>query len=143
MHAKTSQFIYLQEKIQNLFLKTLDKIRTEHEKFNIWTKTYGHSLEAMKFIKIIMDKDYDQITGDYMSSVMPALLSKQPKRIEYPIITESDFQNVKGEIDRILERISGLYLKSKKVEKSTISTDLGDVLNVSGSNININGGPIA
>ncbi len=90
-----------------------------------------------------MDKDYDQITGDYMSSVMPALLSKQPKRIEYPIITESDFQNVKGEIDRILERISGLYLKSKKVEKSTISTDLGDVLNVSGSNININGGPIA
>ena len=49
-----------------------------------------------------MDKNYDQITGDYMSSVMPALLSKQPKKIEYPIIAESDFQNVKGEIDRIL-----------------------------------------
>lgn len=30
----------------------------------------------MKFIKILMDKDYEQITGDYMSSVMPALLSK-------------------------------------------------------------------
>ena len=47
----------------------------------MWTKTYGHNLETMKFIKVLMDKNYEQLTGDYMAGMMPALFNKDNKKI--------------------------------------------------------------
>lgn len=36
-----------------------------------------------------MDKNYEQLTGDYMATMMPILSNKESKRIETPIIIES------------------------------------------------------
>jgi len=30
----------------------------------------------MKFVKVLLDKNYEQLTGDYMASMMPTLFSK-------------------------------------------------------------------
>lgn len=35
----------------------------------------------MKFIKVLMDKNYEQLTGDYMASMMPSLFNKETKKI--------------------------------------------------------------
>jgi hypothetical protein len=74
--AKSPEFLHVQDKIENIFLKALEKIQAEHEKFRIWAKTYGHSLETMKFIKVLMDRNYEQLTGDYMATMMPFLSAK-------------------------------------------------------------------
>lgn len=47
----------------------------------MWTKTFGHNLDTMKFIKIMMDKNYDYLTGDYMSNIMNSLFSKENKKV--------------------------------------------------------------
>jgi|JI6StandDraft_1071083.scaffolds.fasta_scaffold2754146_1 hypothetical protein len=47
----------------------------------MWTKTYGQNLDTMKFIKVLMDRNYEQLTGDYMASMMPSLFSKDNKKI--------------------------------------------------------------
>ncbi len=69
----------------------------------------------MKFIKVLMDKNYEQLTGDYMSTMMPILSSKESKKIETPTIVDSEFQVLRNDIDRMLEKISTLYMKSKKL----------------------------
>ena len=69
----------------------------------------------MKFIKVLMDKDYEQMTGDYMATMMPILSNKVSKRIETPMIEDSEFQVLRNDIDRTLEKISTLYMKSKKL----------------------------
>ena len=69
----------------------------------------------MKFIKLLMDKDYEQMTGDYMATMMPILSNKDSKRIETPMIEDSEFQVLRNDIDRTLEKISTLYMKSKKL----------------------------
>jgi hypothetical protein len=69
----------------------------------------------MKFIKVLMDKNYEQLTGDYMSTMMPILSNKESKRIETPTIVDSEFQVLRTDIDRMLEKISTMYLKSKKL----------------------------
>jgi hypothetical protein len=69
----------------------------------------------MKFIKVLMDKNYEQLTGDYMSTMMPILSSKESKKIEAPTIVDSEFQVLRNDIDRMLEKISTLYMKSKKL----------------------------
>lgn len=30
----------------------------------------------MKFIKVLMDKNYEQMTGDYMATILPVLTNK-------------------------------------------------------------------
>ena len=30
----------------------------------------------MKFIKVLMDKNYEQMTGDYMATMLPVLTNK-------------------------------------------------------------------
>ncbi len=62
-----------------------------------------------------MDKNYEQLTGDYMSTMMPILSNKESKRIETPTIVDSEFQVLRTDIDRMLEKISTMYLKSKKL----------------------------
>jgi hypothetical protein len=62
-----------------------------------------------------MDKNYEQLTGDYMSTMMPILSSKESKKIETPTIVDSEFQVLRNDIDRMLEKISTLYMKSKKL----------------------------
>ena len=69
----------------------------------------------MKFIKVLMDKNYEQMTGDYMATMLPVLTNKEVKRIETPMIVDSEFQGLRNDIDRMLEKIGTLYLKSKKV----------------------------
>lgn len=73
---RSPQFMNMQEKIENIFLRALQKIQAEHEKFKIWTKTYGHSLETMKFIKVLIDKNYEQLTGDYLAGMLPVITNK-------------------------------------------------------------------
>ena len=56
----------------------------------------------MKFIKVLMEKNYEQLTGDYMATMMPILSNKESKRIENPMIAESDVQLLRNYIDRML-----------------------------------------
>lgn len=67
-----------------------------------------------------MDKNYEQLTGDYMATMLPTLSNKEYKRIETPMIVDSEFQLLRNDIDRVLEKISTLYLKSKKLDKPSI-----------------------
>jgi hypothetical protein len=56
----------------------------------------------MKFIKVLMDKNYDMMTGDYMATVLPTLTNKEVRKIETPIIMDSDLQGLKNDIDRAI-----------------------------------------
>ncbi len=49
-----------------------------------------------------MDKNYDLMTGDYMATVLPALTSKEIKKIETPMIMDSDLQGLKNDMDRTI-----------------------------------------
>lgn len=37
--------------MDQMFLSLIDKVKNEHTKFRMWIKTYGFSIEVMKFIK--------------------------------------------------------------------------------------------
>lgn len=52
-HVCCPDFHNIIDKMDSFFEKTLEKIRQEHEKFKFWVKTYGYSIEVMKFIKDI------------------------------------------------------------------------------------------
>lgn len=43
--------MYLRDKVDLMFYSVIEKIKTEHAKFKLWVKTYGFSMEVMKFIK--------------------------------------------------------------------------------------------
>lgn len=71
-----------------MFLNLIEKIQTEHLKFRTWVKSYGHSIEVMKFIKSLTEGNYTQINGNYMSPILGELLSG--KKVEPPTLVESE-----------------------------------------------------
>ena len=81
-----------------------------------------------------MDRNYEQITGEYMSGVLPDLLNKKMERMESPMIIEADYQLINSELDSVLENYSSLYLKGKTVKRSIKILD--DSLNISSPNLN-------
>lgn len=70
-----------------MFLSLIEKIKTEHNKFRMWIKTYGFSIEVMKFIKNVTENNYAQITGNYLSPILNEMYSA--KNIEFPRIMEN------------------------------------------------------
>lgn len=70
-----------------MFLNLISKVKSEHAKFRMWIKTYGFSIEVMKFIKNITENSFTQITGNYMSPILNEMYSA--KNIESPKIIES------------------------------------------------------
>jgi hypothetical protein len=59
-------FNVIKDKIDGLFITLLNKIRNEHSKFRYWIKTYGYSLEVMKFIKNVSEYNFESLTGSYL-----------------------------------------------------------------------------
>lgn len=57
-------------KIERMFVTAIEKIKEEQEKFRIWGKTFGHSLEVMKFIKLMNDQNYEEISGTLVAPVI-------------------------------------------------------------------------
>lgn len=73
--------------MDNMFLTLINKIKSEHAKFRIWVKTYGYSMEVMKFIKNLTENSFSQINGNYMNPIVNEIL--QAKRVEVPTLIES------------------------------------------------------
>ena len=53
-----------------MFLALINKVKTEHSKFKMWIKTYGFSIEVMKFIKNFTENNYSQINGNYLNPIL-------------------------------------------------------------------------
>jgi hypothetical protein len=66
----------------------------------MWIKTYGFSIEVMKFIKNITENSFTQITGNYMSPILNEMYSA--KNIESPKIIESEVAALQEEVNNIL-----------------------------------------
>ncbi len=81
---RSPEFQYLQEKVDGLFIGLINKIKTEHTKFRMWVKTYGYSMEVMKFIGNITEQNYTQLTGNYFSPILNEMTTT--KKIEIPKI---------------------------------------------------------
>ena len=86
----------------------------------MWIKTYGFSIEVMKFIKNATENSYTQITGNYMSPILSEM--KSAKNIEFPKIIENEVAALQEQIDELLERTSDLYLKPGNLRQGTSST---------------------
>ncbi len=80
-----------------MFLNLINKIQTEHAKFKIWVKTYGYSIEVMKFIKNLTENSYNQINGNYFSPILNEMLAA--KRVEIPNIVEAEIVGLQEEIN--------------------------------------------
>lgn len=58
------------DKMDSLFLSALANIKAEQSKFKFWIKTYGYSLEVMKFIKNTSEFNFDNFTGQYLNPIV-------------------------------------------------------------------------
>ncbi len=43
----------------------------------------------MKFIKVMLDKNYEQLTGDYLATMLPVFGNKEQRRVEIPMVVET------------------------------------------------------
>ncbi len=103
-----------------MFLNLINKIQAEHAKFKIWVKTYGYSIEVMKFIKNLTENSYNQINGNYISPILNEMLAA--KRVEIPNIVEAEIVGLQEEINELLEKTCDLYLKPGTKREKTVST---------------------
>lgn len=58
----------------------LKRLKEEHVKFKIWSRTYGYSEELMNFIHLINDGNYNQISGVYMSQILTEIFMKEDRK---------------------------------------------------------------
>jgi hypothetical protein len=108
-NLRSQEFAYLRDKMDNMFLNLLSKIKTEHSKFKLWVKTYGFGIEVMKFIKNLTENNFTQINGNYINPILNEMYST--KKVEIPKIIESEIAALQEEINDLMERTSDLYLK--------------------------------
>jgi hypothetical protein len=50
-NLRSPDFHYVRDKMEGMFANLINRIKAEHAKFRTWVRTYGYSLEVMKFIK--------------------------------------------------------------------------------------------
>lgn len=109
-----------------MFLQVLNKIKTEHSKFKLWVKTYGFGIEVMKFIKNLTENNYTQINGNYINPILNEMYSS--KKVEVPVIVESEIAALQEEINELFEKTSDLYLKpGTRREKSSLATTVTEI----------------
>lgn len=112
--------------MDNMFLQVLNKIKTEHSKFKLWVKTYGFGIEVMKFIKNLTENNYTQINGNYINPILNEMYSS--KKVEVPVIVESEIAALQEEINELFEKTSDLYLKpGTRREKSSLATTVTEI----------------
>lgn len=68
-NLRTQEFAYLRDKVDGMFLQLLSRLRAEHAKFRLWVKTFGFSIEVMKFIKNLTEGSFSQVTGNYIAPI--------------------------------------------------------------------------
>ena len=73
-NVRSADFHYIKDKVDNMILSLINKIKAEHAKFKIWVKTYGYSIDVMKFIKNLTENSFNQVTGNYMNPIMNEML---------------------------------------------------------------------
>lgn len=108
-NLRSQEFAYLRDKMDNMFLQLLAKIKAEHSKFRLWVKTYGYSIEVMKFIKNLTENSFTQISGNYLEPILQEMYAN--KKVEAPKLVESEMAAMQEEVMELLERTSELYLK--------------------------------
>ena len=114
-HLCCPDFDFVIDKMDNLFVNILERVRGEHEQFRFWVKTYGYSLETMKFIKNISERNYEDFRGQQLCGVVKEILSsKRMKNI--PEVNEDEILLLKDKIVREIGEISSLYLKPGQLE---------------------------
>ena len=74
-NLRSPEFHYLRDKMDTMFLSLIERIKTEHTKFRMWIKTYGFSIEVMKFIKNVTENSYSQVNGNYLSPILNEMYS--------------------------------------------------------------------
>lgn len=74
------------EKMDTFFLTLLNKIRSEQSKFKLWVKTFGYSIDVMKFIKSTVESNFDDFTGEYLNPLVDEIMNA--KRQATPSINE-------------------------------------------------------
>ena len=74
-NLRSPEFHYLRDKMDQMFLSLIEKVRNEHTKFRMWIKTYGFSIEVMKFIKNVTENSFTQVSGNYMSPILNEMYS--------------------------------------------------------------------
>ena len=87
-NLRSPEFHYLRDKMDTMFLSLIERIKAEHGKFRMWIKTYGFSIEVMKFIKNVTENSFSQVNGNYLSPILNQIYSA--KNIEIPRILENE-----------------------------------------------------
>jgi hypothetical protein len=109
-----------------MFLQLLSRLRSEHAKFRLWVKTYGFSIEVMKFIKNLTEGSFAQVTGNYLAPILNEMTSS--RKVETPKIIESEVAALQEEVSELLDRTSDLYLKpGTRRERSTASSVVPEI----------------
>jgi hypothetical protein len=123
-NLRSQEFGYIRDKVDAMFMNLLNKVRAEHGKFKLWVKTYGYSIEVMKFIKNLTENNFTQVNGNYLSPILAEMFSA--KRVEVPKVTESEVVALEEEISELIEKTSDFYLKPgvKRERTTTSSTSL-------------------
>lgn len=63
--------------MDDLFAKVVQTVQNEHANFKLWVKTFGYSLEVMKFFKLFADRNFDSITGSDLNMIFNARFHKE------------------------------------------------------------------
>lgn len=108
-NLRSQEFYYLRDKMDGMFVTLLNKIKAEHSKFKLWVKTYGYSIEVMKFIKNLTEYNFTQINGNYISPIVREMTDT--KKVETPKILEADIAALEEDISTLTEGVGDLYLK--------------------------------
>lgn len=119
---RSADFHYVRDKMEAMFANLILRIKNEHAKFRTWVKTYGYSLDGMKFIKNLTEGSYGQLTGNYFAPIAGELLGA--RRVEVPTLVESEIVGLQEEIAELIDRTSDLYLKpgTKRERRAPNST---------------------
>lgn len=80
----------------------------------------------MKFIKNLTENNYTQINGNYINPILNEMYSS--KKVEVPVIVESEIAALQEEINELFEKTSDLYLKpGTRREKSSLATTVTEI----------------
>ena len=73
-----------------MFLRMIRNIQAEHLKFKTWVKTFGFSMEMMRFFKLINEGNFNTISGSYINPIIMELFSTDKKALEIPKISDKE-----------------------------------------------------
>ena len=78
-NTKNQQFEDLLKKMDDLFLAMVKRIQSEHANFKLWVRTFGYTADVMKVFKVLVDREFDSISGSDLNLIFNARFAKEKK----------------------------------------------------------------